>query len=59
VREAIFAGLSARQSELIRDDLELLGSIRRSEIDKARTEIVELALRLESEGSLDLGRGGE
>ncbi len=59
VREAIFAGLSSRQSELIRDDLELLGNIRRSEVEKARIEVVELALRLESEGSLDLGRGGE
>lgn len=56
VADAIFAGLSARAAELIRDDLELLGKVRRSDVDAARREIVEAALRLESEGRIDLGR---
>ena len=56
---AIFGGLSTRAADLIRDDLEILGNVRKSEIEKARTEIVEIALRLEAEGSLDLGRGEE
>lgn len=59
IREAIFAGLSSRAADLIRDDLELLGHVRKSEIEKARVEIVETALRLEAEGNLDLGRGEE
>ncbi len=59
VTEAVFAGLSARAAELIRDDLEMLGKVRRSEIDTARREVVDVALRMESEGRVDLGREGE
>jgi flagellar motor switch protein FliG len=59
LRDAVFAGLSARQAELIKDDLELLGKVRKTEVEKARTEIVETALRLEMAGLLDLGRGGD
>ncbi|MEI8254919.1 MAG: FliG C-terminal domain-containing protein, partial [Deltaproteobacteria bacterium] len=55
---AVFRGLSARAAELIRDDLELLGRQRKSDIDAARREIIEVALRLEGEGRVDLGRGG-
>ena len=56
---AVFAGLSQRASELIRDDLEILGNVRRADIEKARMEIIAAALRLESEGSIDLGRGDD
>jgi flagellar motor switch protein FliG len=59
VKAAIFGGLSSRAADLIRDDLELMGNVRKSEIERARTEIVEIALRLETEGLIDLGRGGE
>lgn len=59
VTAAIFGGLSSRAAELMRDDLELIGNVRKSEIQKAREEVVEIALRLEAEGTIDLGRGGE
>ncbi len=55
---AIFAGLSARAADLIRDDLQLLGKIRKAELDAARREVLEVALRLESEGRVDLAREG-
>ena len=54
--DAVFAGLSSRAAELLRDDLELLGKVKKAEIESARREIVETALRLESEGRVDLGR---
>lgn len=57
VLAAVFSGLSSRAAEVIRDELELLGNPRKPDIDAARTEIIETALRLESEGVLDLGRG--
>jgi flagellar motor switch protein FliG len=56
VLEAVFGGLSARAAELIKDDLELLGKVRRADMDAARKEVVEAALRLELEGRIDLGR---
>lgn len=58
VMNAVFGGLSSRAVEVIRDELELLGNPRKADIEKARTEIIETALRLEAEGTLDLGRNG-
>ncbi|MBM4358934.1 MAG: hypothetical protein FJ096_12590 [Deltaproteobacteria bacterium] len=59
VIDAIFLGLSERAAALIRDDLEVLGKVRKSEVEGARQEVVQVALRLEADGVLDLGRGGE
>jgi flagellar motor switch protein FliG len=59
VASAIFAGLSARAGELIRDDLAVLGNLRKTEIDRARLEVVQIALQLEADGKVDLGRGNE
>ncbi len=56
---AFFAGLSSRAAELLKDDLEMLVKVKKSDVESARREIVDLALRLESEGRIDLGRGGE
>ena len=56
---AIFAGLSQRAADLLKDDLELLGKVKKAELAQARREIVEVALRLESEGRVDLGRDPE
>jgi flagellar motor switch protein FliG len=59
VASAIFAGLSQRAANLIRDDLEVLGKVRKAEIEAARQEVVQVALRLEADGVVDLGRGEE
>ena len=57
--DAVLAGLSARAAELLKDDLQLLGKAKKSEVDAARREVLDAAMRLESEGRLDLGREGE
>jgi flagellar motor switch protein FliG len=59
MRDHIFGGMSKRAAERIEEDLGLLGAIRLSEVEEAQQEIVEIALRLESEGSLSLGSDGE
>lgn len=59
VLDAIFLGLSERAAALIRDDLEVLGKVRKTEVEGARQEVVQVALRLEADGVLDLGRGGD
>jgi flagellar motor switch protein FliG len=56
VLQAVYGGLSGRAAELIKDDLELLGKVRKADLDASRREIVEAALRLESDGRIDLGR---
>ncbi len=58
VKAAIYTGLSKRASELVDEDLETLGKVRKSDIEAARREVVAVALRLEGAGKLDLGRGG-
>lgn len=59
VVSAIFAGLSKRAAELITDDLQLLGKVRKTDVEAARLEVVQAALRLESEGKIDLGMESE
>jgi flagellar motor switch protein FliG len=57
--DAVLAGMSSRAGDLLRDELELLAKVKKSEVESARREMVETALKLEAEGRVDLGRGGE
>ena len=57
VIDAVLSGLSSRAAQLLRDDLEMLTNAKKADIAAARKEVVGTALRLESEGQLDLGRG--
>lgn len=59
VMTAIFSGLSQRAADLIRDDLANMGHVRKADVEAARKEIVEAALKLEDEGKLSLGREEE
>lgn len=56
VMRAVLAGLSSRAADVLRDDLELIGNLRKADIESARDEILEVALKLEAEAGLDLGR---
>jgi flagellar motor switch protein FliG len=59
VLDAIFGGLSSRAADLIRDDLANMGHVRKADVDAARREIVDVALSLEDQGKLSLGREEE
>ncbi|MFO0611648.1 MAG: FliG C-terminal domain-containing protein [Polyangiaceae bacterium] len=59
VMRAVLSGLSSRAADVLRDDLELIGNLKKSDIEGARDEILEIALRLEAEAGLDLGRNVE
>jgi flagellar motor switch protein FliG len=59
VIDAVLAGLSSRAASLVRDDLEAMANAKKADVLAARREVVSTALRLESEGQLDLGRGDE
>jgi flagellar motor switch protein FliG len=56
---AILAGLSSRAAALVRDDLEAISNARKADVLAARREVVATALRLETDGQLDLGRGDD
>ena len=50
--------MSSRASEMLRDDMEASGPMRLADVEGAQKEIVEVAMRLESEGVILLPRGG-
>ncbi|WP_028585475.1 flagellar motor switch protein FliG [Desulfogranum mediterraneum] len=58
LREKIFSNMSARAADMIKDDLEALGPVRLSEVEAMQQTIVKIAMKLEEEGKLVLGRGG-
>lgn len=58
MKEKIFANMSARAADMIRDDLEAMGPVRLSEVELMQQSIVKIALKLEEEGKLVLGSGG-
>ncbi len=58
MQEKIFANMSARAADMIRDDLEAMGPVRLSEVEAMQQSIVKIAMKLEEEGKLVLGSGG-
>jgi flagellar motor switch protein FliG len=60
LKEKIFRNISSRAAELIKEDLEVMGPVRLSDVEKAQTEIVKVAAKLEEEGTIVIaGRGGD
>ncbi len=59
MRDRAFANMSKRAAEILKDDMEAKGPVRLSEVDAAQKEILVIARRLQDEGTVNLGRGGE
>lgn len=60
VKEKVFRNISNRAAEMIKEDLEVMGPVRLSDVERAQTEIVKAASRLEEEGKIVIaGRGGD
>ncbi len=58
LRERIFTNMSKRAAEMLRDDLEVKGPVKLSEVDAAQKEILLSARRLADSGQISLGGGG-
>lgn len=59
MREKIFANMSKRAADMLRDDLEVAGPVRVSEVDAAQKEVLVIARRLADAGQLTLAGGGD
>lgn len=60
VKEKIFSNMSERASQLLKEDLELLGPVRLKEVEDAQRRIIEVIKQLEDEGEIFVtGRGKE
>jgi flagellar motor switch protein FliG len=58
MKEKIFSNMSTRAADMIRDDLEVMGPVRLSEVEAMQQSIVKIAMKLEEEGKLVLNTGG-
>lgn len=58
MKEKIFANMSKRAAEMMRDDLENKGPVRLSEVESAQKEILAIARRMSDSGEIVLGGKG-
>lgn len=60
IQDKVFANMSSRAADMLRDDLEAKGPVKLSEVEVAQKEILTIAKRLADEGTISLGGpGGE
>jgi flagellar motor switch protein FliG len=60
VKEKIFKNISSRAADMIKEDLEVMGPVRLSDVEKAQGEIIKIVRKMEEEGKIVLaGRGSE
>lgn len=59
MKEKIMSNLSERASEMLKEDMEVMGMIKLSEVEQAQQDIIKTAKRLESEGRIVLTEGKE
>jgi flagellar motor switch protein FliG len=59
MKDKVFSNLSERASEMLKEDMEVMGPVKLSEVEDAQQEIIKIAKRLESEGRIVLAKGGD
>jgi len=58
IKAKFFSNIASRAAEMIQDDLEAMGPARLEDVETAQQEIVQVALKLETEGKIVIpGRG--
>ena len=59
MKDKVFSNLSERASEMLKEDMELMGPVKLCRVENAQQEIIKIAKRLESEGRIVLAKGGD
>jgi flagellar motor switch protein FliG len=59
MKEKIYTNMSERASAMLKEDLEAMGPVRLSDVEKAQVKIAMVAKKLEGEGKIILSRGSE
>ncbi len=59
VKNKIFRNISSRAAEMIKEDLEVMGPVRLSDVEKAQSEIIKIVRKMEEEGKIVLGGRGD
>jgi flagellar motor switch protein FliG len=59
LREKILRNMSQRAAEMLREELQVMGPVRISDVERAQQKITQIAKRLEAEGKIVLGGKGD
>jgi flagellar motor switch protein FliG len=59
MKDKIFSNMSERAAAMLKEDLEAMGPVRLSDVEKAQVKIAMIAKKLESDGKIILSRGNE
>ena len=57
VQNVIFANMSKRMAEMIREDMEYMGPVRLRDVENAQQKIVNIIRKLEDAGEIVISRG--
>lgn len=58
VKQHFFNNMSSRAGDMLKDDMETLGPIKKSDAEAAQLDVVTAVRELEEKGEIDLGGGG-
>jgi flagellar motor switch protein FliG len=58
IKEKIFGNMSSRAAQMLKEDMEFMGPVRRRVIEEAQGKVVAVVRRLEDSGKITLQRGG-
>lgn len=58
VKEMIFANMSKRMSEMLREDMDFMGPVRLRDVEEAQQKIVNIIRKLEEANEIIIARGG-
>ncbi|MDD2503899.1 MAG: flagellar motor switch protein FliG [Clostridia bacterium] len=58
VQKTIFANMSKRLQEMIKEDIEFMGPVRLKDVEEAQQKIVNIIRKLEDAGEIVISRGG-
>ena len=59
MKQKVFGNLSERASEMLKEDMEVMGPVKLSDVEEAQQEIIKITKKLEAEGRLALSKGKE
>jgi flagellar motor switch protein FliG len=59
LREKTFRNMSQRAADMLREELEVMGPVRLTDVEKAQQKITQIAKRLEAEGKIVIGGKGD
>ena len=59
IRDHFFANMSQRAAEVMREDMEVMGPLKVSDVEKSQRNIMENARKLDQEGAISMGKQEE